>query len=273
MTLDLTLQSASRPTRPGPPRFLRVAEYHARVHRRLWRGNLLVMLLGPGLYLLAMGLGVGSLIDDRPSSAIGGVPYLAYVAPGLLASAAMQTAVGHSLYPVLASVKWLRTAYGLAATPLRPVDIALGLQAWLAVLLLLGATVFLGLAALAGAVHSPLALLAPPTAALGGLAYSAGGSAWAASRDSEQSFQPIIRLAILPSFLLSGTFFPISQLPAPLEALAAVTPLWHSVSLARGFTSGDIGVGAALGHLAVLVAFTAVGLVAAGRAYQKRLHR
>ena len=128
--------------------------------------------------------------------------------------------MAQSLYPVLGSVKWVRTAFGLAATPLRPVDIALGLQGWLAAQLLVAATVFLGVAAVAGAVRSPLALLAPLVATLGGLAYSSSAAAWAMSRESEHSFQPILRLGILPSFLLSGTFFDVSQLPRPLEILA-----------------------------------------------------
>ena len=261
------------PPRPaGPPRFLRVVEYHAAVFRRVWRGSLLTLLFGPVLYLAAMGLGVGSLVDDNPASAIGGVRYLDYVAPGLLAAAAMQTAMAQALYPVFGSVKWMQTAFGLAATPLRPIDIALGFQAWLAALMLAGAAVFAVVMALIGTIDSAWALLVPPAAALGGLAYSAAGSAWAISRVSEQSFQPILRLGILPSFLLSGTFFPISQLPGVLEAVAALTPLWHSVSLVRGLTAGTIGATAALGHTAVLVAYTAAGLLAAARTYRARLH-
>lgn len=256
----------------GPPRFLRVAEYHVMVHKKLWRTSVLTMLLGPALYLLAMGLGVGSLVDDNPTNAIGGVSYLEYVAPGLMAAAAMQTAMAQSLYPVLSSVKWLKTAFGIAATPVRPVDIAIGLQVWLAALMLAGAIVFLGITAVAGAVHSPLALLAPPAATLGGLAYSTGGAAWAVSRESEQSFQPILRLGILPSFLLSGTFFPVSQLPGGLEVVARITPLWHTVSLVRGLTAGTIDGGATAGHLAVLIAYTLVGLVLGARAHRQRLY-
>lgn len=256
-----------------PASVLRVVEYHAVVHRRLWRGNLLTLLVAPALYLLAMGVGVGSLVGDDPANAIGGVSYLTYVAPGLMAAAAMQTAMAQSLYPVLGSVKWLKTAYGQAATPLRPADIAIGFQVWLALLMLAGAVAFVAMAALAGAVSSPLAVLAPSAAALGGVAYSASASAWAIGRDTEQSFQPILRLGILPSFLLSGTFFPISQLPDGLAALAAVTPLWHSVSLVRGLTGGTIGAGAAIGHTAVLVGYSGVGLVAGARAYRRRLHR
>lgn len=254
------------------PRFLRVARYHALVYRQLWRGSVATTIIGPVLYLVAMGIGVGSLIDDGPTSALG-VPYIEFVAPGLLAAGAMQTAMAQALYPVHGSVRWERTAYGLAATPLRPIDIAVGLQAWLALHMLLAAAVFLAVATAAGAVRSPLGLAAPAVAALGGLAYSTFGAAWAMSRDSEQSFQAVLRLGILPSFLLSGTFFEISQLPLVLEVVAWLTPLWHSVSLVRGLTAGTVGLEAALGHVAVITAYLAVGMVMAARAYQSRLYR
>lgn len=272
MTIAETPGSVASPaTIDAGPRFLRVARYHALVYRQLWRGSAVTTLVGPVLYLLAMGIGVGGLIDDG-SSALD-VPYIEFVAPGLLAAGAMQTAMAQSLYPVLGSVRWERTAYGLAATPLRPVDIALGLQAWLAVQMVVAATVFLAVATVAGAVRSPMGLLAPPAAALGGLAYSTFGASWAMSRESEQSFQPVLRLGILPSFLLSGTFFEVSQLPFVLQVVAWVTPLWHSVSLARGSTGGTIGLAAAAGHLTVLVAYVAVGSMVAARVYRNRLHR
>lgn len=253
------------------PRVLRVARYHALVYRQLWKGSVLTTIIGPILYLVAMGVGVGSLIDDRDTAPLD-IPYVEFVAPGLLAAGAMQMAMAQSLYPVLGSVKWERTAFGLAATPLRPIDQAIGLQIWLAVHMAAAATVFLAVAAVAGAVSSPLGLLAPLVAALGGLAYSTWAAAWAMSCTSEQSFQPILRLGILPSFLLSGTFFEVSQLPAVLEFLAWITPLWHSVSLVRGLAVGDLDAANAAGHLAVLVAYVAVGLVIAARAYRKRLN-
>jgi lipooligosaccharide transport system permease protein len=122
-----------------------------------------------------------------------------------------------------------------------------------------------------GAVDSPLGILAIPVTLLVGLSYSLPIAAWAAHTEDERSFVAVFRFLILPMFLFSGTFFPISILPAPLEAIAYVTPLWHGVTLCRDLTLGDVELWSALGHLGYLLACCAVGLALARMTYRKRL--
>ena len=104
-----------------------------------------------------------------------------------------------------------------------------------------------------------------------GIAFAAPIAAWGAYTENEASFVAIFRFLILPMFLFSGTFFPIEQLPEALQYVAYVTPLWHGVDLARQLTLGDVDLPSALGHLAYLLAFIAVGLTAAYYSYRRRL--
>jgi len=122
-----------------------------------------------------------------------------------------------------------------------------------------------------GAVDSPLGVLAIPVAAMVGLAYSTFIAAWAAHTDNEASFVAIFRFVILPMFLFSGTFFPIDRLPAPLELVAYLTPLWHGVDLCRMLVLDDVVTWLALVHVAYLLAFIGVGLALALFTYRRRL--
>jgi lipooligosaccharide transport system permease protein len=125
--------------------------------------------------------------------------------------------------------------------------------------MLINAGLFVAVAALIGGVTSPWGVLAVPAAALGGLAFAAPLTAYSAGRDSDQSFSIIMRIAVVPMFLFSGTFFPVDQLPDWLEPLARVTPLWHAVELCRGATTGTLSLAGAVGHSAFLLAVVAVG--------------
>jgi lipooligosaccharide transport system permease protein len=159
------------------------------------------------------------------------------------------------------------------ATPLRPADIALGQLGWIATRISLVGTIFVVVMVLFGAARSPLVALAIPVATLTGMAFAGPIAAFAATQDRMDKFNAIFRFGITPLFLFSGTFFPIEQLPAFVQPLAWVTPLWHGVSLARGLALGTITDEPllALVHLAVLLLFAGGGIAAALWTFRRRL--
>ncbi len=249
---------------------LRPLEFFFAQYRRIWRGTAVTSVVTPVVYLLALGVGLGVFVD-RSAELPGGITFLEFVAPGLLAATAMQIGTFESMWPVLSAIKWDRQYHAMLATPLRVRDVVLGHQTYFAARLLGTSAIYLAVIAAFGAVNSPLGILAVPVGVLVGLAFSGPLAAWAAYTQNEVSFVAIFRFVILPMFLFSGTFFPVEELPAPLEVIAYFTPLFHGVELARMLTLGDVDALPALGHLAYLLACTAVGLAAAMYTYRKRL--
>ena len=241
-------------------------------YRRTWRGSIYSSVLNPVLYLGAIGLGLGALVNAHHSGGLGGVSYLVFLAPGLLAAAAMQTAVGESTYPVLASVKWLKTYQAAAATPLRPADIFHGHLLFTAMRLAMNCSIFVVVITAFGAVRSPWVIAALPVAVLTGIAFAAPIDAYAVTRNKDQSFSMLFRFGMIPLFLFSGTFFPVTQLPEWIRPLAYVTPLWHGVALCRSLSLGTATPGAALGHVAYLAGLAAIGVAVGRRNYRRRLY-
>ena len=241
-------------------------------YRRTWRGSIYSSVLNPVLYLGAMGLGLGTLVNARHAGSLGGVSYLVFLAPGLLAATAMQTAVGESTYPVLGSVKWLKTYQAAAATPLRPADIFHGHLLFTAMRLAMNCVIFVAVMTGFGAARSAGVLAALPVAVLTGLAFAAPIEAYAVTRTKDQSFALLFRFGLIPLFLFSGTFFPVSQLPEWIRPVAYATPLWHGVALCRSLSLGTATLGGALGHIAYLLLLTAAGIAAGQRTYVRRLY-
>jgi lipooligosaccharide transport system permease protein len=251
---------------------LRQYDYWAIAYRRTWKGSMVSSFLQPVLFLAAMGAGLGSYVNSGArSAALGGLTYLDYIAPALLAATAMQTAVSESTYPVMGKLKWNFVYHAMAATPLRPRDIAAGQLGFAGFRIATTCSVFLVVIAAFGAVGSPLGVLCLPAALLVGLAFAAPVTAFATRLENDGGFALIFRLAIIPMFLFSGAFFPVQQLPDGIEWLAYVTPLWHGVELSRGFAAGSIGWLPVLGHVAYLLACIAAGGVLAVRGLNRRL--
>jgi lipooligosaccharide transport system permease protein len=250
---------------------LRVFERQVRVYRKLWRSSLLSHFAMPLMFLGAMGLGLGPLVDAR-SQSVGGVDYLSFIAPGMLAFMVAQTAAGDALWPVMAGHKWLGFYHGTVATPIEPSEVYSGYMLWIAAYTGMIAALFVVAAALLGGVESLWAPLAIPAAVLGGLCFASPFAGFAMNRDNDFGFSALLRLVVMPAAMFSGTFFPVSQLPAALRGLVQVSPLYHAIELSRAATTGHVRSAAALGaHLAFLVAVIALTSVRARGAFRRRL--
>ncbi|MBA3524829.1 MAG: ABC transporter permease [Geodermatophilaceae bacterium] len=238
-------------------------------YRRTWRGTVVSGVLSPVLFLTAMGVGLGALVDDGGRL---GQEYLLFLAPGLLAATAMQTAVGESTYPVMGAIKWIRTYHGMLATPLDSSDILHGHLVYVALRTFTTSVVFAVIMALFGAAPSftgaGLAVLA---ATLCGMAFATPVFAFSAAHEADAGFAALERFGIVPMFLFSGTFFPISQLPTALEWVARVTPIWHGVELCRGLVTGTLGAAAGWGHVGYLVGWVVLGALVARIVFRRRL--
>ncbi len=253
------------------PRFWRMVEYRLAGYRHTWRGSVVTSFANPLLFLLAMGFGLGSLVDDGAGSGTLGTDYVSFLAPGLLATTAMQVAVNEASYPILGSVTWYPVGFAQVATPLRPADIALGHLTWIGLRLTMAAAAFALVTVVLGAAESVWIVAAVPAAVLCGLAFAAPMAAFSVTRRRDHALPAVERFVIVPLFLFSGTFFPVSQLPGPLEAVAVVTPLWHGVRLCRTLSLGEATLVGSLGHVAALVAYLAVGVAVALWAFRRRL--
>jgi lipooligosaccharide transport system permease protein len=241
-------------------------------YRRTWRGSIYSGVLNPLLFLGALGLGLGSLVNQHGTARLGGVSYLVFLAPGLLAASAMQTGMSESTFPVFGSVKWNKTYQAAVSSPLRPADVFHGHLLFVTLRLIMNCALFLAVAAILGGIRSGWALAALPVAVLTGLAFATPIEAWAVTRQKDTSFSLIYRFGMIPLFLFSGTFFPITQLPGWMQPVAYASPLWHGVTLCRELALGSAPLAGSAVHVAYLAALALAGVLAGERCYRKRLY-
>ncbi|HXQ61337.1 MAG TPA: ABC transporter permease [Acidimicrobiales bacterium] len=256
--------------RPATPPWARALGYWMYQYKTTWRGSITTSFLYPVLYLSAMGVGLGTLVN-RHAHLVDKVTYIDFLAPGLLAATAMQIGGNDAMYPVMGAIKWVRTYFAMLATPLGVGDVLMGHLAWIALRLTGVTAIYLGIMALFGTVHSPFALLAVPAGVLTGMAFAAPIAAFAATQTNDVAFAALYRFGLIPLFLFSGTFFPVTQLPGWLQAVAEATPLYHGVALCRGLTLGQLAAGPDVVHVAYLAILTVLGFVVAGRTFRARL--
>lgn len=254
----------------GWPTWLRSFWRNWYVYRKTWRSSLTTTFLEPVLYLAAMGLGVGSLVNHH-SGGVYGVPYLSFVAPGLLAASMLQVGVSDCSYPVLGGFKWERTFWAEVATPLSVGDVVGGKLIWEVARFGSVSALFLVVMVAFGVVRSPLAVFMVPAAVLSGMSTATVTAAFAATQDSDLAMSLLFRLGVLPMNLFAGVFYPVSRLPAWLQAVAQVIPLTHGVDILRALSLGT-GLGWRLVLDALyLAAWTAAGVVLSLRTFGRRL--
>jgi len=249
---------------------LRVFEHEMIAYRREWRGTLFSSFVSPLLYLAAMGIGLGSLVDD---GSVGTTEhgYLAWLAPGLMAATAMQTGAFEASWPVVAGFKWTRVFEAAVTTPTRPRDLVQGRALWAALRLSVAVAIFAMVAVLLGAIGPAGAIATVPVAVLTGVVTTLLVGVVSSRLEASDQVAGIFRYGIVPMFLFSGTFFPISQLPAGLQPLAWLTPLWHGVELGRWTALGLAPAAPVLVHVGCLVAMGTGGYVATARQFDRRL--
>lgn len=247
-----------------------VAAHWLLKYRRVWIGSAITSFLSPLLYLAGMGFGLGLLVDQE-SGGIGGVPYVVFIAPGVLAATTLQVAAGETTFSVMGAIKWQPIYHGMLATPLRVVDVVRGHLAFVLLRVLMAAVVFVVVAAALGLVRSPWGLLAVPVAALGGMAFAACCYAYSASLTNDQGLVLMFRFVVMPMTLFSGTFFPIEQLPGWLQPVAWATPLWHAVDACRAFMTGRVDVASVAVHVLYLLVWLVAGYVVAVRVLRRRM--
>ena len=254
------------PTRPlGRSRAHKVLERDILVYRRNWT----IIVSGffePIIYLLGIGYGLGTLVGD-----VGDIPYAAFVAPGLMATAAMNGALFESTFNLFFKLKYAKTFDAILATPLGPSDIAVGEVSWALTRGLLYAVAFLVVMLLLGLVLSPWGILMVPGALLIGLAAASIGMAATTFMRKWQDFD-LVTVVTMPLFLFSGTFFPISVYPDWLATIVEFTPLYRGVHMLRAFSTGEVDV-VVLFDIAYLSALGLIGVAITARRLRRLLLR
>lgn len=255
---------------PSLRRAARMVQRSLMVYRHGW----MVIVSGffePLFYLLSIGVGLGGLVPD-----VGGIGYTAFVAPGLLASSCMNGAISDGFFNIWFKLHYQKTYDGILATPMRVADMALGEMLWALTRGSLYAATFLVLVAVMGETYgprillSPAAVLAAPAAVVVAASFSAMALLLTSVVSRREQFDYVMGLLIMPMFLFSGIFFPVSQMPPAIRWLFQVVPLYHAVELLRGLTTGRVAP-VLLWHLAFLVVAGTAAFIIAMRRLERTL--
>ena len=240
----------------------KVVERNILSYRRMWIA-FVTGFMEPIFYLFSLGVGLGPLVGalEGPDGRM--LEYAAFVAPGLLAASAMNGAIIDATFGLFFKLKYAKTYEAVMVTPVSIREIAWGEISWALMRGTVYSTVFIVVMALKGVISSPWAILALPACTLIALAFASLGMAGASYLRGWQDFD-FLQLVLLPLFLFSATFYPLSTYPAALQWVVQLTPLYHGVEVVRALTTGVLG-WVMLWHLAYLAVLTVIGLRIAGR--------
>jgi lipooligosaccharide transport system permease protein len=237
------------------------------VYRRTWM-IIFSGLFEPLFYLASMGIGLGHYVPHVDVEGVGLISYASFIAPALLAAAAMNGAVYDSTN-VFWKMKYAKVYDAMLSTPIGPTDVAVGETAWALFRGLLYAAAFLVVAAVLGLIHSPWAVLALPAALLIGFGFAGVGIAGTTYMRNWQDFE-FLAIVQLPMFLFSATFYPLSVYPEALQWVIRCTPLYDAIALMRGLMLGSVG-WYQLANVAYLAVMGLIGVRIAGRRVHKLL--
>ena len=233
-----------------------------------------ISIANPVLYLVSIGLGVGAYIDKNTGGmGVDGVSYITFLAPALLATAAIQGAIDESVFPTLEGFKWNKIFFSMNSTPLSGNHIAMGVFFNSLIRVIFTAVMYWLVMLAFGVLEAPRAWLAIFTAVMAGAAFGAMMQALAGMLENENIFFTVLnRFVIMPLFLFSGTFYPLTNMPIYLQWIGWISPLWYATELGRWLTYGhEISTQMLYVHFVFLNSLLLIGVIASRRIFTRRL--
>jgi lipooligosaccharide transport system permease protein len=251
-----------------------VAEYRLR-NMSKWLGAIIAFGLGnPILLLLSVGIGIGSLVDNGSGgNPIDGVGYLVFLAPALLASASIQSAMDETTFPTMQGFVWDKSFFSMNSTQLRGRSIVSGIMISSAIRCVLTVFMFEAILMAFGAVSWESIPALTWTSIIAGISFASVMLAATSFVKQDDGFFAIVgRFIIAPMFMFSGTYYPLNILPEPLQVVGWISPLWHATDLGRHLSYGLPVEGWVVGvHYAYLIVLYFIGHYIASRQFEKRL--
>jgi len=215
---------------------IRVWQRHFKVYTKLYKSSIALNFVEPILYLLAMGFGLGAFIKE-----VNGMPYMKFIAPGLIASSSMFATASECTYGTYIRMTYQKTFDAILSTPVNLNDLVAGEMLWGATKSIFYGTAITIVLSIFGLIDSPLIILVVPLLFISGLIFAETAVIAAAIVPGIDSFSYFFTLLLTPSFLFSGIFFPLDTLPPLVTSIAFFTPLYHIVNICRALAAGSLG--------------------------------